>query len=88
MKYQISINENLQRIFSTKKHQFPLNPNYGLNYEWIDKPITSQTKQSITDEIITQINLFEPRLNVESIQINQNDSKLSIIINTLYKIEL
>lgn len=88
MKYQISINENLQRILSTKKQQFPLNPNYGLNYEWIDKPITSQTKQSITDEIINQINLFEPRLQIDSIQVNQVDSKLFITINTLYKIEL
>lgn len=88
MNYNLSINENLNRILTTKKGSFVLNPNYGLNYDWLDKPLTSQLKQEIQEDIINQITTYEPRLSVQEIQISQIDSKLSVSINSSYKIDI
>lgn len=88
MNYNLSINENLNRILTTKKGSLVLNPNYGLNYDWLDKPLTSQLKQEIQEDIINQITTYEPRLSIQEIQISQIDSKISVSINSSYKIDI
>ncbi|PAF50867.1 GPW/gp25 family protein [Helicobacter sp. 13S00477-4] len=85
---QLSIQENINRIFKTKKYTLPLNPNYGLSYEWIDKPFSKELEASMIEEIREQISIFEPRLVIESIQVSKEYSNLSIIINTNLRIAI
>ncbi|PAF46296.1 hypothetical protein BKH41_09315 [Helicobacter sp. 12S02232-10] len=86
--YQLSINENLNRIFKTKKYAIPLNPNFGLSYDWIDKPLTHEIKLSITEEIREQIKLYEPRIYIQSIDVSFEDNQLRLMINSTYKVDL
>ncbi|PAF49229.1 hypothetical protein BKH41_03885 [Helicobacter sp. 12S02232-10] len=86
--YKLSINENLNRIFKTKKYSIPLNPNFGLSYDWIDKPLTPETRLAITEEVQEQIRLYEPRLNIQNIAVGFEDSKLIISINSDYQVVL
>ncbi|PAF53259.1 hypothetical protein BKH42_06955 [Helicobacter sp. 13S00482-2] len=86
--YQISITENLTKIFKTKKYSLPLNPNYGLSYDFIDKPFSKELESSIIAEIKEQIELFEPRVKITSIQILKEDANLIILINTNIRISL
>lgn len=84
----LSIEENLGRIFKTKKYSLPLNPNFGLSSNWSDKPLTAENKASIIEEITEQIRLFEPRLNIESIDVNMQNSTLTLTLNTDMKFSL
>lgn len=84
----LSVSENIKRIFKTKKYSIPLNPNYGLSYDWIDRVFTKELELSIIEEIREQITLFEPRLNITSIQISKKESSLEILINTDIRIDI
>lgn len=84
----LSIEQNLTRIFKTKKLSLPLNPDYGLSYEWIDKPLTQELQLKITSEIKEQIQKYEPRIIIESIKVLKEDSSLLIFINGEFKINL
>lgn len=85
MKYMISIEQNLNRILSTRKYSLPLNPNFGLSYEWIDKPNINELE--IEEEIQEQLRLFEPRVEKPHIKVDKNGDKIAISIDT-YKVEL
>lgn len=85
---QTSIEENLTRIFGTKKYALPLNPNFGLSNDYIDKPLALEAKSNLIKEIREQIELFEPRIKIENIAISQENSKLIISINTDIKVSL
>ncbi|PAF48761.1 hypothetical protein BKH41_05730 [Helicobacter sp. 12S02232-10] len=86
--YKLSINENLNRIFKTKKYSIPLNPNFGLSYDWIDKPLTPETRLAITEEVQEQIRLYEPRLNIQDIAVSFEENKLILTINSDYKVAI
>ncbi|PAF46139.1 hypothetical protein BKH46_08820 [Helicobacter sp. 12S02634-8] len=88
MKYKLSIEENLNRIFKTKKYTIPLNPNFGLSYEVVDKAMTQEMILMLEDEIREQIALYEPRLKVEDLQISTEDNHLTLTINTTHKVTL
>lgn len=82
----LTLMENIERIFKTKKYSIPLNPNYGLSYDWVDRAFTKELELKIVQEISEQINLFEPRLNIDSIEISKKESSLEISINTELRI--
>lgn len=84
----LSIEENLKRIFRTKKYSIALNPNYGLSYEWVDRVFTKELELNIIAEITEQIALFEPRLKITDISITKEDSQLNIAINTDFKVSI
>lgn len=85
MKYMLSIEQNLNRILSTRKYSLPLNPNFGLSYEWIDKPNINELE--IAQEIKEQLRLFEPRIANPRIKVEKNADKILISIDT-YKVRL
>lgn len=85
MKYMLSIEQNLNRILSTRKYSLPLNPNFGLSYEWIDKPNINELE--IAQEIKEQLSLFEPRIANPRIKVEKNADKILISIDT-YKVRL
>lgn len=80
MKYMLSIEQNLNRILSTRKYSLPLNPNFGLSYEWIDKPNINELE--IAQEIKEQLRLFEPRIANPRIKVEKNADKILISIDT------
>lgn len=80
MKYMLSIEQNLNRILSTRKYSLPLNPNFGLSYEWIDKPNINELE--IAQEIKEQLRLFEPRVANPRIKVEKNADKILISIDT------
>lgn len=80
MKYMLSIEQNLNRILSTRKYSLPLNPNFGLSYEWIDKPNINELE--IEQEIKEQLRLFEPRVANPRIKVEKNADKILISIDT------
>lgn len=80
MKYMLSIEQNLNRILSTRKYSLPLNPNFGLSYEWIDKPNINELE--IAQEIKEQLRLFEPRVKNPRIKVEKNADKILISIDT------
>lgn len=80
MKYMLSVEQNLNRILSTRKYSLPLNPNFGLSYEWIDKPNINELE--IAQEIKEQLSLFEPRLKNPRIKVEKNADKILISIDT------
>lgn len=82
----LTLMENIERIFKTKKYSIPLNPNYGLSYDWVDRAFTKELELKIVQEISEQITLFEPRLNIDSIEISKKESSLEISINTELRI--
>lgn len=83
--YQLSIEENLTRILNTTKFTLPLNPNFGLSNKFIDKTLSNELMLELKDEIMEQIKLYEPRIEVNNIEIILNNSMLTLKIKTQYK---
>lgn len=80
--YQLSIEENLTRILNTTKFTLPLNPNFGLSNKFIDKTLSNELMLELKDEIMEQIKLYEPRIEVNNIEIILNNSMLTLKIKT------
>ncbi|TLD80173.1 hypothetical protein LS68_008115 [Helicobacter sp. MIT 05-5293] len=80
--YQISVEQNLQRILTTHKFTLPLCPNFGLSDSYIDKPLTQDLMLELKDEILEQIALYEPRIKVSDITLAFKDSVLTLHIRT------
>lgn len=80
--YQLSIEENLTRILNTTKFTLPLNPNFGLSNKFIDKTLSNELMLELKDEIMEQIKLYEPRIEVNNIEIILNNSMLTLKITT------
>lgn len=85
MRYEISIDENIRRIFLTSKLTKTLRPNFGIN-RYIDKSFNLVVLNEIKSEIIEQIELFEPRIVLKSIDFNGVvNGKLDI--NLIYEVK-
>ncbi len=85
MSYEISINENIRRIFLTAKLTKTLRPNFGLS-RYIDKSFNLVVLNELKAEIIEQIELFEPRITLKGVEFNGvNGGKLDI--NLVYEIK-
>ena len=86
MKYVVSLNpnvdfdppsevreilQNVRTILSTRKGSVPLDRDYGLTWDHVDKPI--QTAQMLMrSEIVDEIERYEPRAKVVSIEFDEN----------------
>lgn len=79
--YQISIEQNLARILSTTKGAMPLNYDFGLSPEYIDRTLTNEAQIALKDEILEQIALYEPRISPKDIKLEVIDSALTLHIN-------
>lgn len=80
--YQISIEENIRRILTTKKYTMPLYANFGLSDKFIDTALSNELLLELKDEILEQIRLYEPRVSADSIDIECENSTLTLHINT------
>ena len=79
------IRESLIILLSTRPGERVMNPLYGCNLDdLLFSPLTLTLKSFVSDLIETAILYFEPRINLESIEISQNselDGELLIELN-------
>ena len=67
------IRESLIILLSTRPGERVMNPLYGCNLDdLLFSPLTLTLKSFVSDLIETAILYFEPRINLESIEISQN----------------
>ncbi len=70
---EVDIRESLIILLSTRPGERVMNPAYGCNLDdLLFAPLTLTLKSFVSDLIETAILYFEPRINLESIDIEQN----------------
>jgi uncharacterized protein len=66
-----AIKNSLRNIFTTKKGQKILNPDFGLSLEqYLFQPITNANAKALGTDISTGISRYEPRITVSNIVVN------------------
>ena len=85
-----AIGNSLTNLFNTIPGQNLLNPDYGLNLmQYIFESATDTTAQLIAQTIMNNVQVYEPRITIKTIDINVNpeaqtfDITLSIVIPSL-----
>jgi len=74
-----SINQNISIILTTPKGSDPHRPLFGSNiWQFIDKPLTAITKGRLKKEIVDAISLWEPRVEVEEINLKKEYTNIKI----------
>jgi len=81
-----AIRNSLQNLFNTKPGQRFLFPEYGIDlYRFLFQPITETNGDIIGNLIVTTINTYEPRVNVQNIQVivkpDDNEYVINILLN-------
>lgn len=78
-----AIRNSLKNIFTTKKGQMLLSPDFGTNLEqFLFEPVNDTYAKVIGNAILNGIENYEPRINVLSVNVIQDPE------NSLYKITL
>ncbi len=74
-----SIHQNIGIILSTPKGSDPHRPDFGSDiHKYIDRPINSITEGQIKADIADAIELWEPRVKVQTIELVKAISKVTI----------
>ena len=90
------INQCIAIILSTQKGSVPHRPTFGSDIlKYVDYPINS-AKANIIRETVDAINLWETRVNVESVSVEINETQLKIQVewnlkedsSTTYSVEV
>lgn len=76
----MTIEENLKRIFNTKKGSIPLMHDFGISSKFIDEVLNHELLIDLKDEIINQILTYEPRIKIKDIELIPNGSQININI--------
>lgn len=79
------IMQNLRTIITTTKYSVPLDRDFGVDADYVDKP-TAVAEAMLADEIVTAIQKYEPRVTVEAISFTANVDgilipKVQVMIN-------
>lgn len=77
--YQISIDENLKRIFVTNKLTKTLRPDFGLS-RFIDEKADLFKILELKNEILTQIKNYEPRIELNNIDFDTSLGQITTIL--------
>lgn len=77
--------QNLRTIITTTKYSVPLDRDFGVNAEMLDKPMPVAQAQ-LQSEIIMAIKTYEPRVTVTGISFTGTDEgilipKVQVMIN-------
>lgn len=77
--------QNLRTIITTTKYSVPLDRDFGVNAEMLDKPMAVAQAQ-LQSEIIMAIKTYEPRVTVTGISFTGTDEgilipKVQVMIN-------
>ena len=77
--------QNIKTILSTYKGTVPLMRDFGIDPNFVDNLQIESFKQKMKNEIIKQIQRFEPRIKVEKISLYSEDEKFYIWIKFSFK---
>jgi len=77
--------QNIRTIISTYKGTVPLMRDFGIDPNFVDNLQTESFKQKMKNEIIQQLQRFEPRIKVEKISLYTKNEKLYIWIKFSFK---
>ncbi len=73
--------QNIKTICSTPKNSVPLDREFGIDIDPLDKP-TPAAKAQIQREIIRAIKKYEPRAKIESVDfVSVNESQFRVEVN-------
>lgn len=79
------IADNIACLLKTRKYEVPFMRDMGISPEYIDSP-TDEIKGALMSDIIEQINTYEPRANVLSVDIADIDSSGDLAIEVVIEI--
>ncbi len=65
--------QNVRTILSTRRGSVPLDRDFGLTWEQVDRP-TSVVMMNLRSEIIDAIEQYEPRATVVSVDFDENEA--------------
>lgn len=80
---QEEIEQNIRFLCMTVEGSLPLDRAFGLNREFLDKPI-NEARLILLPELIKKINKYEPRVNVINITYDGIDSTTGFLKMKLY----
>ena len=73
---EFAIVNSIRNLFSTRKGQLLLNPEYGLNLEkYLFQPVDSFNARAIARDILNGIETSEPRVKVDGINVRMDRDK-------------
>jgi len=80
-----AIKNSLRNIFNTSRGEKVLNPLFGASLvQYLFEPVTEETARRIGDDIVRSIQLFEPRVNLDKLNIDlkaeQNEYEVTLNI--------
>lgn len=65
--------QNVRTILSTRKGSVPLDRDFGLTWDQVDRP-TAVVMMNIRSEIVDAIEAYEPRASVVSIEFDEDEA--------------
>ncbi|GMT38526.1 GPW/gp25 family protein [Helicobacter bizzozeronii] len=80
--YLLSVEEHIDRLLSTTKNTLILAPEVGLSPIFIDKvAVQDDLILDLKEEVLENIENFEPRIQAEDISIEQEGDRLVLSIH-------
>jgi len=77
-----AIRNSLRNLFLTNRGEKLLNPYFGMNLgNYVFESVTESTAKSIGDNIRQNIEIFEPRIKLQQVQVIANEENNSFTIN-------
>ena len=81
----VAIKNSIKNIFSTRKGQKLLSPDFGSNLEqYLFTPITNVNAQAVGDDILKTINKYEPRIQVTNVLVDPQADKNQYYVSVSY----
>lgn len=82
---EVDIRQSLVILLSTMPGERPVKPKYGCDlHSLIFEPLTGATRFLIKDMIRTAVLFYEPRIELEDIEIEQRDEGEGLTVVTLH----
>lgn len=83
----VAVKNSISNLFSTKKSEKILNPEFGIRIEdFLFEPVTNTTATAIANELLNAITVFEPRVQVIELQVLPYPDQYLYVINLLLRI--
>lgn len=70
--------QNVVHLLNTIEGSVPLNRNFGLSFRAVDKPVI-EAEGLYIQEVYEKISKYEPRLIIDSIEIDKTETKNGVL---------
>lgn len=82
-----AIKNSLRNIFTTKKGQKILNPQFGSSLDqYLFTPITPANAKAIGNQILNEVNLYEPRITISNVIVTPDIDRNLYYIQVYYNL--